>query len=130
MFFFGGRIRDYCTIVCAVTRAFQRALVPPLGMKLTEIIMTSGLTTATATSALSRETATCTKETPETPGTHVKERLKRLCVRIGETMKRLRSTSVVRWWLVHVLVWVHGGRQWVLGSINPREFSTFENLVN
>jgi hypothetical protein len=54
--------------------------------------MTSGLTTVTATSALSRETPT--KETPET------------------AMRRLRSTSVGRWWLV----WVSGGRKWVLGS--------------
>ena len=69
--------------------------------------MTSGLTTATATSALSRGTPT--KETPEML---VKERLKRLLVRIGETLKRLRSTSAGRWWLV----WVSGGRKWVLGS--------------
>jgi hypothetical protein len=27
-------------------------------------------------------------------------------------MKRLRSTSAGRWWLV----WVSGGRKWVLGS--------------
>jgi hypothetical protein len=27
-------------------------------------------------------------------------------------MKRLRSTSAGRWWLV----WVSGGREWVLGS--------------
>jgi hypothetical protein len=33
-------------------------------------------------------------------------------VRIGETLKRLRSTSAGRWWLV----WVSGGRKWVLGS--------------
>ena len=72
--------------------------------------MTSGLTTVTATSALSRETPT--KETPKTAETHVEKRLKRLWVRIGETMKRLRSTSAGRWWLV----WVGGGRKWVLGS--------------
>jgi hypothetical protein len=72
--------------------------------------MTSGLTTATATSALSRETPT--EETPETPEKYIEKRLKRLLVRIGKTMKRLRSTSVGRWWLV----WVSGGRQWVLGS--------------
>ena len=29
-------------------------------------------------------------------------------------MKRLRSTNVGRWWLV----WVSGGRKWVLGSSN------------
>ena len=40
------------------------------------------------------------------------KRLKRLWVRIGETLKRLRSTSAGRWWLV----WVSGGRKWVLGS--------------
>jgi hypothetical protein len=31
---------------------------------------------------------------------------------IGETLKRLRSTNAGRWWLV----WVSGGRKWVLGS--------------
>ena len=72
--------------------------------------MTSGLTTATATSALGRETPT--KETPETAETHVEKRMKRLRVRVGETIKRLRSTSAGRWWLV----WVSGGRKWVLGS--------------
>jgi hypothetical protein len=72
--------------------------------------MISGLTTATATSALSRETPT--KETPETAEMHVEKRLKRLWVRIGETLKRLRSTNAGRWWLV----WVSGGRKLVLGS--------------
>jgi hypothetical protein len=72
--------------------------------------MTSGLAAATAASALSRETPT--KETPETPETHVEKRLKRLWVRIGENLKRLRSTSAGRWWLV----WVSGGRKWMLGS--------------
>jgi hypothetical protein len=72
--------------------------------------MTSGLTTVTATSALSRETPT--KEPHETPETHLEKRLKRRWVRIVETLKRLRSTSAGRWWLV----WVSGGRQWVLGS--------------
>jgi hypothetical protein len=43
---------------------------------------------------------------------HVEKRLKRRCVRIGENLKRLRSTSAGRWWLV----WVSGGRKWVLGS--------------
>jgi hypothetical protein len=38
--------------------------------------------------------------------------MKRLWVRIGETLKRLRSTSAGRWWLV----WVSGGTKWVLGS--------------
>ena len=52
------------------------------------------------------------KETPETAETHVEKRLKRLWVRIGETSKRLRSISAGRWWLV----WVSGGRKWVLGS--------------
>ena len=72
--------------------------------------MTSGLTTVTVTSALSRETPT--KETPEKAETHVEKRLKRLWVRTGETMKRLSSTSAGRWWLL----WVSGGRKWVLGS--------------
>jgi hypothetical protein len=31
------RIRGYCTIVCALTRAFQWALARPLEMKLAEI---------------------------------------------------------------------------------------------
>jgi hypothetical protein len=44
--------------------------------------------------------------------THIEEHLKRLWVRIGETLKLLRSTSASRWWLV----WVSGGRKWVLGS--------------
>jgi hypothetical protein len=72
--------------------------------------MTSGLTTVTATSALNRETHT--KETPETAETYVEKRLKWLWVRIGENLKRLRLTSVVGW----CLVWVSGGRKWVLGS--------------
>jgi hypothetical protein len=72
--------------------------------------MTSGLTSVIATSALSGEMPT--KETPETAEMHVEKRLKRLWVRIGETLKRLRSTSAGRWWLV----WVSGGRKWVLGS--------------
>ena len=72
--------------------------------------MTSSLSIATATSALSRETPT--KEKPETAETHVEKRIERLLVRIGETLKRLRSTSVGRWWLV----WVSAGRKWVLGS--------------
>jgi hypothetical protein len=81
--------------------------------------MTLGLTTATATSALSRETPTKetaemaeTHVTAEMAETHVEIRLKRLWVRIGETLKQLRSTSAGRWWLV----WVSGGRKWVLGS--------------
>ena len=72
--------------------------------------MTSGLTTTTATLALSRETPT--KETPETPETDIQKRLKRLSVRTRETLKRLRSASVDQWWLM----WVSGARQWVLGS--------------
>jgi hypothetical protein len=63
-----------------------------------------GLTTVTATFALSRGTPT--KETPETAETHVEKRLRRLWVRIGETLKRLRSTIAGRWWLVRV----SGGR--------------------
>ena len=49
---------------------------------------------------------------PETVETHIEKRLKRLWVRIGETLKRLRSTSAGRWWLV----WVSGCRKWVLGT--------------
>ena len=64
--------------------------------------MTSGLTSATATAALSRETPS--KETPKTVETHIEKRLKRLWVKTGETLKRLRWTSVGRWWLV----WVSG----------------------
>ena len=89
--------------------------------------MTSGLTTATATSALSRETPT--KETPEMAETHVEKRLKRLWVRIGETLKRLRSTSAGRWWLV----WVSGGRKWVLGSskaVNAACLAVFDPSTN
>ena len=72
--------------------------------------MTSGLTASFVTSALSRETPT--KETSETLETHVEKRLRRLWVRIGETLKRLRSTSASQWWLI----WVSGGRKWVMGS--------------
>jgi hypothetical protein len=44
--------------------------------------------------------------------TNVQKRLNRLLVRIGETLKRLRWTSVRRWWLA----WISGAWQWVLGS--------------
>jgi hypothetical protein len=50
--------------------------------------MSSVLATATATSALSRETPT--KEITETAETYVEKHLKRLWVRIGETLKQLR----------------------------------------
>ena len=66
--------------------------------------MTSGLTTVTATSALSRETPT--KEMPETAAMHVEKRLERMWMRMGETLKglkRLRSTSAGRWWLVIIM---------------------------
>ena len=69
-----------------------------------------GLTTVTATSALSRETPT--KETPEMAEKHIEKRLKRLWVRMGETLKQRRGTSVGRWWMT----WVSGARWWVLGS--------------
>ena len=72
--------------------------------------MTSGLTTTTATSALIRETPT--KETTETAEIHVEKHLKILWVRIGETLKRLRSTNAGRRWIV----WVSGGRKRMLGS--------------
>jgi hypothetical protein len=71
--------------------SFQRALVP----------LPTGLTTTTAMPEFSRETPT-----DQTPETHVQERLKRLLVRIGDTLKRLRSISVGRWWLA----WVSGAR--------------------
>jgi hypothetical protein len=89
--------------------------------------MTSGLATATATSALSRETST--KETPETAETHVEKCLKRLWARIGETLKRLRSTNAGRWWLV----WVSGGRKWVLGlskAVNAACLAVFDPSTN
>jgi hypothetical protein len=47
------------------------------------------------------------------PGTHVQKGLKRLLVRIGETLKRLMSTSVGQWWLV----WISGAQQWVLRGV-------------
>jgi hypothetical protein len=53
-----------------------------------------------------------TKETPGTAESHLEKRLKRLWVRIGENLKRLRCTSVGRWWLA----WVSGARWWVLRS--------------
>ena len=89
--------------------------------------MTSGLTTMTATSALSRETPT--KETPETAETHVEKRLKRLRNALGTPEKRLRSTSAGRWWLV----WVSGGREWVLGSskaVNAACLAVFDPSTN
>ena len=89
--------------------------------------MTLGLTTATATSALSRETPT--KKTPKTAETHIEKHVKRLWVRIGETMKRLRSTTAGRWWLV----WVSGGRKWVLGAskaVNTACLAVFDPSTN
>ena len=77
--------------------------------------MTPGLTTTTTTSALGRETPT--KETPERPEMYVQIRLKRLLVRIGETLKRLevyQCWSVVadmgQWWSA-VDAGVQQGRQ-------------------
>ena len=55
--------------------------------------MTSSLTTLVAMLALSRETPT--KEIPETAETHVEKHLKRLWVRIGETLKRLGRLVLV-----------------------------------
>jgi hypothetical protein len=89
--------------------------------------MTSGLTTVIATPALSGETPT--KETRETAETHVEKLLKRLWVRIGETLKRLRSISAGRW----RLLWVSGGRKWVLGSseaVNVACFAIFDPSTN
>jgi hypothetical protein len=91
------------------------------------INMPSGLTTATATSALSRETPT--KETHETAEMHIEKRLKRLCVTPETAMKRLRSTSAGRWWLV----WVSGGRERVLGSskaVNVARLAVFDPSTN
>jgi hypothetical protein len=89
--------------------------------------MTSGLTTAIATSALSGETPT--KETPKTAEMYIEKRLKRLWVRIEEAMKRLRSTSAGRWWLV----WVSGGRKWVMGlskAVNAACLAVFDPSTN
>jgi hypothetical protein len=72
---------------------------------------------------------TSTKETYETAETHVEKRLKRLWVRIGETLKRLRSTLAGRWWLV----WVSSGRKWVLGSskaVNAVCLAVFDPSTN
>jgi hypothetical protein len=44
-------------------------------------------------------------------------------------MKRLRSTSAGRWWLV----WVSGGRKWVLGSskaVNAACLAVFDSSTN
>ena len=44
-------------------------------------------------------------------------------------MKRLRSTSAGRWWLV----WVSGGRKWVLGSskaVNAACLAVFDPSTN
>ena len=68
-------------------------------------------------------------ETPETIETHVEKRLKRLWVRIGETLKRRRSTNAGRWWLV----WVSGGRKWVMGSskaVNTACLAVFDPSTN
>jgi hypothetical protein len=86
--------------------------------------MASGLPSATATSALSRETPT--KETPETAEIHVEKRLKRLWVRIGEILKRLRWTSVGRWWLA----WVGGARRWVLRSSKATATTTATSALS
>jgi hypothetical protein len=53
----------------------------------------SGLTTTTATSALSRETSSI--KTREIPKMDIQKRIKRLSVRIKETVKRLRSTNAL-----------------------------------
>ena len=64
--------------------------------------MTSGLTTATATSALSRETST--KEMPETAETYVEKHLKRLW---GEDQRDFETAEVDQYWSV-----VAGMGQW------------------
>jgi hypothetical protein len=86
--------------------------------------MALGLTNATATSALSRETPI--KETPETAETHIEKRLKRLWVRIEETLKRLRWTTVGRWWLA----WVSGAWWWVLGSSKAANTTTATSALS
>jgi hypothetical protein len=60
---------------CLSSSAFSYRLALHM-VPISYMVMTSGLTTATATSAFSRETPT--KETPETSKTHVEERLKLL----------------------------------------------------
>jgi hypothetical protein len=55
---------------------------------------------------------TPTKETSETAETHVEKRLKHMSNAWNTPEKRLSSTTAGRWWLV----WVSGGRKWVLGS--------------
>ena len=60
---------------------------------------------------------------------HVGKHLKRLWRSIGETLKWLRSTSDGRWWLV----WVSGGRKWVLGSskaVNVAALAVFDPSTN
>ena len=55
--------------------------------------------------------------------------MKRLWVRIGETLERLSSTSAGRWWLA----WVSGGRKWVLGSskaVNAACLAVFDPSTN
>jgi hypothetical protein len=65
--------------------------------------MTSGLTTAAATTALNLETPT--KETPKTADMHVEKRLKRLWVRIGDTLKRLVASCGAVSGIWPTLVW-------------------------
>jgi hypothetical protein len=89
-------------------------------------VAASGLTTVTAASALSRETPT--KKTPKTAETHVEERLKRLWVRIGD-YETAEVDQCGRWWLV----WVSGGRKWVLGSskaVNAACLAVFDPNTN
>jgi hypothetical protein len=83
--------------------------------------MASGLTTVAATSAL------ISRGTPiqETPKTHVEKRMKRLWVRIAETLKRLRWNSVGRWWLACV----SGARWWVLGSSKAANVACSASLI-
>jgi hypothetical protein len=107
-------IRFYCTIVCALTRAFQYINGPSFDLcgfgdenSLRYGLGPHQCDYHVSSSALNRGTPT--KTTAETP---VENRLKRLWLRIGEAMKRLRWARVGRWWLA----WVSGARLWVLGS--------------
>ena len=68
---------------------------------------------ASSSCAWTASRTTGRSEIPKTAETHVEERPKRLWVRVGEIMKRLRWTSVGRWWLA----WVSGARRWVLARV-------------
>jgi hypothetical protein len=99
--------------VCALTRAFQWALVRPLEMK-TRSDMASGrkkrLKTLRALGNKKR-----LKQLEERLDERLEKRLKRLWVRIEATMRRLRWTSVGRWWLA----WVSGATTTRYHTLRP-----------